>query len=87
MADPAKKRATYEDVLAAPEHMVAEVIDGVLPLQLRHRRLGCIEPRDRTLGFLDERGAGVGECEGSRCSLEQLPARLVRRVAGGCEVS
>jgi Uma2 family endonuclease len=26
----ARRRATYEDVLAAPEHMVAEVIDGVL---------------------------------------------------------
>jgi Uma2 family endonuclease len=30
MADAAVKRATYEDVLRAPAHMVAEVIDGVL---------------------------------------------------------
>ena len=30
MGDPAKKRATYEDVIAAPEHLVAELIDGVL---------------------------------------------------------
>ncbi len=35
MADPARKRATYEDVLSAPEHMVAEVIDGVLYTQPR----------------------------------------------------
>jgi Uma2 family endonuclease len=35
MADPAKKRATYEDVLAAPEHMIAEIIDGELRLQPR----------------------------------------------------
>lgn len=28
--DPAKKRATYEDVLAAPAHVVAEVLFGVL---------------------------------------------------------
>jgi Uma2 family endonuclease len=35
MADPAKRRATYEDVLNAPEHMVAEVIDGELDLQPR----------------------------------------------------
>jgi Uma2 family endonuclease len=35
MADPAKKRATYEDVLSAPPHMVAEVIDGDLELQPR----------------------------------------------------
>jgi Uma2 family endonuclease len=30
MGDPAKRRATYEDVLAAPPHVVAEVIRGVL---------------------------------------------------------
>jgi Uma2 family endonuclease len=30
MAEPAKKRATYDDVLAAPPHVVAEIIDGVL---------------------------------------------------------
>lgn len=35
MAGPAKRRATYEDVLNAPEHMVAEVIDGELFLQPR----------------------------------------------------
>jgi Uma2 family endonuclease len=33
MADPARRRATYEDVLAAPPHMVAEIIDGELHLQ------------------------------------------------------
>ncbi len=35
MADPARRRATYEDVLAAPPHMIAEVIDGELRLQPR----------------------------------------------------
>jgi Uma2 family endonuclease len=35
MAEPALKRATYEDVLAAPAHMIAEVIDGVLWTQPR----------------------------------------------------
>jgi Uma2 family endonuclease len=30
MGDPAKRRATYEDVLAAPPHVVAEIVDGVL---------------------------------------------------------
>jgi len=28
MAELAKKRATYEDVLSAPEHMIAQVVDG-----------------------------------------------------------
>lgn len=35
MADPAKRRATYEDVLAAPAHVVAEVVHGVLHTQPR----------------------------------------------------
>jgi Uma2 family endonuclease len=35
MNDPARRRATYEDVLAAPEHMVAEIVDGELRLQPR----------------------------------------------------
>jgi Uma2 family endonuclease len=35
MGDPAKRRATYEDLLAAPEHLVAEIIDGELLTQAR----------------------------------------------------
>jgi Uma2 family endonuclease len=35
MADPARKRATYADVLAAPRHVVAELIHGVLQTQPR----------------------------------------------------
>lgn len=30
MNDPARKKASYEDVLASPPHVVAEVIEGVL---------------------------------------------------------
>jgi len=35
MADPAKRRATYQDVLDAPEHLVAEIINGELRLSPR----------------------------------------------------
>lgn len=35
MTDPAIRRATYADVLAAPPHKIAEVIDGVLHLSPR----------------------------------------------------
>ena len=35
MAEPALKVATYEDVLAAPEHLVAEVVAGELHTQPR----------------------------------------------------
>lgn len=34
-ACPARKLATYEDVLAAPEHLIAELIDGELVTQPR----------------------------------------------------
>jgi hypothetical protein len=30
MADAARKRATYEDVLKVPDHMIAEIVDGEL---------------------------------------------------------
>jgi Uma2 family endonuclease len=59
-----KKRATYADVLAAPEHMVAEVVDGELSLQprprSRHARAtsvlgGLIEP---AYGWGDQGGPG-----------------------------
>jgi Uma2 family endonuclease len=30
MAPPARRRATYEDLLAVPDHLVAEIIDGEL---------------------------------------------------------
>ena len=35
MGAPARRRATYDDVLAAPEHVIAEVIDGELHTQPR----------------------------------------------------
>jgi hypothetical protein len=35
MGEPASKRGTYEDVLAAPPNCVAELVDGVLHTQPR----------------------------------------------------
>lgn len=35
MTDPARRQATYEDVLAAPEHQIAEILAGELYLQPR----------------------------------------------------
>ena len=38
VGDPSRRRATYQDVLDAPENMVAEVLDGELHLMPRPRR-------------------------------------------------
>jgi Uma2 family endonuclease len=38
MADAAKRRATYQDVLDAPENLTAEVLDGELHLMPRPKR-------------------------------------------------
>jgi Uma2 family endonuclease len=35
MRDPARRRATYEDLLAVPKHLVAEILHGVLVTQPR----------------------------------------------------
>jgi Uma2 family endonuclease len=35
MGGPAKRRATYEDLLAVPEHLIAEIINGALVTQPR----------------------------------------------------
>jgi len=35
MAEAARRQATYQDVLDAPEHLVAEIIDGELHLNPR----------------------------------------------------
>src|SRR5690349_11138621 len=36
MAEPAKRRTTYADLQAIPEHLVAEIIDGELLTHPRH---------------------------------------------------
>ena len=60
MASAARKIATYRDVLEAPEHMVAEVIDGELQLQPRPARRHA-RAASRIGGSLDgpfDRGSG-----------------------------
>ena len=42
MGDPARRRATYEDVLQAPDTMIAEIIDGDLSLMPRPASLHAI---------------------------------------------
>ena len=60
MADPARRRATYQDVLDAPEHLVAEIVGGELRLSPRpggpHTRATSILGMD--LGSPFDRGRG-----------------------------
>ena len=59
VADPARRRATYDDLLAVPEPLIAEILDGELVTQSRpaasHARAGsrlsgALGPFDREKG-------------------------------------
>ena len=60
--DPAKTSATYEDVLAAPEHLVAEILDGELVLSPRpaprHALAGSVIGSDLGSRFHGPSGGG-----------------------------
>ena len=60
LAEAARKFATYEDVLSAPDHLVAEVLDGDLVLQPRPARRHAHVASDLTteLGPPFRRGRG-----------------------------
>jgi len=65
VAEP-KRKATYDDVLAAPEHQVAEIVDGELILSPRpahpHARASTLLGADITTAF--DRESGDGERPG-----------------------
>jgi Uma2 family endonuclease len=60
MGDPARRKAGYEDVLAAPEHRIAEVIDGQLYTQPRPaaRHSAATSALGEALGPPFKRGRG-----------------------------
>ena len=56
------KRATYEDVLSAPEHQVAEILDGELflsPRPVSRHSVAC-SGLNRALGPFDDGQGGTG---------------------------
>jgi len=63
VAKPVPKRATYQDILAAPEHMIAEILNGELVLQPRpaipHQR-ATSELGAELLGTVGRRGPPDG---------------------------
>ena len=88
MASAARKIATYRDVLEAPEHMVAEVIDGELHLQprpaRRHAYASSHLGADLTLPFGRGRGGPGGWLilDEPELHLGPEPAILVPDLAG-----
>jgi len=62
MSDPARKKATYADVLAAPDHMVAEILNGELVLTPRPapRHARSSSRLGMALGPFDLDGDGPG---------------------------
>jgi hypothetical protein len=75
MSEPAHRKATYEDVLAAPRHMVAEIIAGELRLQPRPAKphTAAATRSGRSSGYRSSAGAMVraaaadGDASASRC--------------------
>jgi Uma2 family endonuclease len=64
MGDPAKRRATYEDLLAVPSHLVAEIIDGALVTMprpaSRHAWASMSLGAELHGAFMRRRGGGPG---------------------------
>lgn len=64
MAHAARRHATYEDVLTAPEHMIAELIRGDLHLQPRpagpHAVAASVLTGELVPPFLRGKGGGPG---------------------------
>ncbi len=64
MSEPARRRATYEDLLRVPDHLVAEILDGDLFTLPRpatpHARAASILGGDLSVPFDRESGGGQG---------------------------
>lgn len=64
MAEPARKHATYDDVLNAPDNLVAELIDGTLYTHPRprtpHARTATVLSAELVAPFDRARGGGPG---------------------------
>lgn len=86
MVDPARKKATYEDVLAAPEHLVAEIIDGELYTHPRpaapHAEAASVLGMDIGSPFHRGRGGPGGWIILSEPELHLGPNILVPDLAG-----
>jgi Uma2 family endonuclease len=86
VVDTARKRATYEDVLAAPEHLVAEVIDGELYTHPRpaapHAETASVLGMDLGSAFHRGRGGPGGWIILDEPELHLSPNVLVPDLAG-----
>jgi len=85
-ADPARRQATYEDVLNAPEHVVAEILDGELYTSPRpagpHAEAASVLTMDLGGAFHRGRGGPGGWIILSEPELHFLRDVLVPDLAG-----
>jgi len=86
MSTPASRTATYADVLAAPEHLVAEILDGALTLSPRpagpHAEATAVLGMDIGSAFHRGRGGPGGWIILDEPELHLGPQILVPDVAG-----
>ncbi len=76
IAEAARRKATYEDVLAAPEHPVAEVLDGELYVHPRPARRHTRAASSLGARLLVEFDAGLDDVGGNWISLHQPELHL-----------
>lgn len=86
VADPARKRATYQDVLDAPDHLIAQVLDGVLHTHPRpagpHAQTSSVLGMDIGSAFHRGRGGPGGWIILDEPELHLGPDILVPDLAG-----
>ncbi len=77
------REATYDDILAAPEHMIAEIVDGQLVLSPRpaapHAQAGSFAGAVLTVSFSRKPG-GAGDPPGGWWILDEPELHLGRHV-------
>src|SRR5215831_8441495 len=80
MALPRKKPATYEDVLAAPEHLVAEIVDDELYLSPRPASPHAIATTVLTAELVTELGYGRAGNRGGWVILTEPEVHVVGQI-------
>jgi Uma2 family endonuclease len=83
MTDPARRTATYEDLLALPDHVIGQIVDGELHAQPRpaaRHALASSAIGGALFGSFNRQGGGGGESPGGWWILFEPEVHLGRDV-------